>query len=623
MNKSQQQKTDQIHSENSVAAVSYTKLLSLIMAILCVAALPCILQMEQAAVGMSNSIVSLVVIWGMYELFQKGFRILKKEKAPELRKLLFSILIALFCVLTLILGKGLDQNGEIPLKEWWSYVSMLIYLPIVTFGSYCVMCFLEQREETYDKKDQTPDDRISRKCILLTAAGFIVAWLPVLLAVYPGFFVYDAQDEYVQVATRNFSTHHPLVHVLMLGGMICGVHKFTDSYNLGIFCYMLFQMVVLAGIFGFFLDTCRRKQIKKAYRIVFFLYFALYPVIVMFTLCSAKDTLFGGLMLLALILFKEGLETERFWKQKGKVFVLTVSICGMMLLRHNAIYGLAAALVLYLFLLKNEKKLLIKIAMLFFVAFLGQSVISGGLKLALHADDSENQEMLTVPIQQIARSHWADPDQFTDEELEILYEILPKEALGRYTPNLADPVKCDFNNDAYNIHKKEFWKIWGKGLINQPVGYVNAWLMTSYGYWYPDMIVNVYEGHTVFTFTYDKSSFFGFETENPGTRDSKIPWLEEWYRVMSLDDTMQKIPGISMLFSMGAVFWCYAIGLLVLLARKRTRLVLPFIMPIMIWLTLLLGPTFVPRYICYLWYCLPFLSVTVWQGLEKEEKELV
>lgn len=47
---------------------------------------------------------------------------------------------------------------------------------------------------------------------------FLLCWLPVFLAVYPGFFVYDAQDEFVQVQTRNFTTHHPLPHVLLLGG---------------------------------------------------------------------------------------------------------------------------------------------------------------------------------------------------------------------------------------------------------------------------------------------------------------------------------------------------------------------------------------------------------------------
>lgn len=92
----------------------------------------------------------------------------------------------------------------------------------------------------------------------------ILCWLPVFMAVYPGFFVYDAQDEYIQVATRTFSTHHPLVHVLLLGGMICGVHKLTDSYNLGIACYMVFQMVLAAGVFTFLFPTFAKKDFPRA-----------------------------------------------------------------------------------------------------------------------------------------------------------------------------------------------------------------------------------------------------------------------------------------------------------------------------------------------------------------------
>ena len=87
--------------------------------------------------------------------------------------------------------------------------------------------------------------------------------------------------------------------------------------------------------------------------------------------------------------------------------------------------------------------------------------------------------------------------------------------------------------------------------------YLNAWLMTSYGYWYPDAVINVYGGNAVHTFTYQDSSYFGFETEYPGTRESKFPGLEEQYRKMSLELYQQKVPGISMLFSPGFLFWVF------------------------------------------------------------------
>ena len=86
-----------------------------------------------------------------------------------------------------------------------------------------------------DGREETGKEKAGR--FLLRAGVIFLCYIPVFLAVYPGFFVYDAQDEYLQVVTRSFSTHHPLLHVLLLGGIIQLVYKLTGSYNLGIACY--------------------------------------------------------------------------------------------------------------------------------------------------------------------------------------------------------------------------------------------------------------------------------------------------------------------------------------------------------------------------------------------------
>ena len=53
--------------------------------------------------------------------------------------------------------------------------------------------------------------------------------------------------------------------------------------------------------------------------------------------------------------------------------------------------------------------------------------------------------MLTVPIQQLARTWTLSPEVFSEEEEEILFSFLPREALERYTPKLSDNVKISFN----------------------------------------------------------------------------------------------------------------------------------------------------------------------------------
>ena len=79
----------------------------------------------------------------------------------------------------------------------------------------------------------------------------------------------------------------------------------------------------------------------------------------------------------------------------------------------------------------------------------GCLLINGGLKIALHADDSEYQELLTVPIQQLARTCKYAPEAFSEEDMEILHEVLDEEALSLYTPRLSDPVKYRFDNAAF------------------------------------------------------------------------------------------------------------------------------------------------------------------------------
>lgn len=437
----------------------------------------------------------------------------------------------------------------------------------------------------------------------------LLCWLPVFLAVYPGFFVYDAQDEYVQVATRTFSTHHPLVHVLLLGGMICGVHKLTDSYNLGIACYMVFQMVLVAGGFTFLFSYLRKKKISRVLRLIGLVWLGLFPTVVMFTLCSAKDALFTLALLMLLVCLLEMGTEKAFFESKGWRTFFVCSGAAMMLLRNNGFYAFLVMIPLLLLLNRGCRR---QVLFLSACAVAGCLLINGGLKMALHADDSEYQELLTVPIQQLARTYKYAPEVFSEEDREILYEVLNEEALSLYTPRLSDPVKYRFDNEAFAGDKGKYAKLWLRVGMKKPLIYLNAWWMTSYGFWYPDTVINVYGGNTVFTFTYKDNSYFGYEVEPPGVRESKIPWLDEVYRKLSLEVWKERIPVVSWLFSPGAMFWFYAFLFAWLLNNKRYEIMYPFLPIFLLWLTVLLGPTYLPRYVLFFWYALP-LFLAVWQ----------
>lgn len=537
------------------------------------------------------------------------------KNEQSLRSRLIAGVFSLSFAAALLFGARLDNVENVDVKDitlWLQLVTLSIIFTGMVRLIWLLLDSLGKKErkdrEKFPKSITNVIKRAGGYADVLSFAFLILCWLPVFLAVYPGFFVYDAQDEYIQVATRTFSTHHPLVHVLLLGGIICVVHKLTDSYNLGIACYTVLQMAAAAGVFTFLFAYLREKKVSRAVRLIGIVWLGLFPTVVMFTLCSAKDALFTlALLLLLVCLLEIGTTGAAFFEKKGWQALFVLAGTGMMLLRNNGFYAFLVMIPLLLLLQKKRRGRLLFLSV---CAVAGCLLINGGLKTALHADDSEYQELLTVPIQQLARTYNYVPIAFSGENREILYEVLDEEALSLYTPRLSDPVKYRFDNETFAQDKGRYAKLWLRVGMKKPLIYLNAWFMTSYGFWYPDTIINVYGGNTVFTFTYKDNSYFGYEVEQPGVRESKIPWLDEVYRKLSLEVWKEKIPVVSWLFSPGAMFWLYAFLFAWLLNNRRYELLPPFLPIFLIWLTVLLGPTYLPRYVLFFWYCLPlFLAV--------------
>lgn len=595
-----------------------TRIIAVTIATAGVLCFPQIVNLKGNELGFTNSIFSVFIwIFCIYMLNQS----LNDIDIQDRRGWKISGILSFLFTVAMLFGTRLDAEGNVNFKDWKLWISM----PILTcFFSIPLRRLWSCMESIEKRKTEVPQhmkilrlpEAIVKHENLAAFLFLIICWLPVLLAVYPGFFVYDAQDEYVQVASRMFSTHHPLVHVLMLGGIICAVHKFTGSYNLGIVCYMVVQMLIVAGVFTYLINFLRKKKVSGMVRFLSVIYFALFPVIIMYVMCSTKDAIFtAALLLLLLCMLEMCISTEKFFNSTFQRAFFIFNALMMALFRKNAIYAfIVMTPVLLIYFKKHFRKMVIMIALVFIFFFM----INKTLILALHADDSENQEMLTMPIQQLTRTYILNKNVFEEEDIATLHEILPEEALELYTPKSSDPVKFHFQNAAFETDKLKYAKLWAKIGLKKPFTYINAWLVNTYGFWYPDTIIDVYTGNVKFTFVYQDSSYFEYEVEQPGVRNSKIPWLDEVYRKMSLEIFKEKVPILSMLFSPGFLFWCYAVAFGYAVYRKKYHILLPYLMIFLVWLTMLLGPTYLVRYVLILWFALPLFAAVVWEGKKFE-----
>lgn len=547
---------------------------------------------------------------------------------------------AAFLSMSLHFGARLEAVENVRLGNimmWLHIILLSLYMiPIVTV----LWCRIELLIPALFSKRGGDSDIKPLSFVQICGIVFLM-WIPTFLALYPGAFVYDAQDEYIEVITRTFTTHHPLLHVLLLGGIVHGAEYVGYTANAGIALYVLLQMAVMSCIFAYCIKKLEGLGLKKVYLVCIMMFYGLFPIFPMYAVCTAKDGLFTAfLTLIVMELLIYVLRVEEF-----NPVIFTVASVLMMLMRNNGIYAFTVAMVLIIICelvrchrikkpngsennteenkpseIKNKKRLthtaegriykLLILMLLSIALYIGSNSV---LRIATQAKTDEHQEILTVPIQQLARTYTYSEDVFNSREIETLHKYLPEDYLITYRFRISDVLKSGFNNAEYERDSSSFYRLWRDIGCRKPLIYLNAWFGTSYGYWYPDALNNVYEGNQMYTFQYTDSSYFGFETEPPGARDSKFPILERFYENISLRRFQQNVPVISQLFSPGFMWWvcAFVICLIFSRGRKKLRMLIPLAPAVFVWLTVLLGPTTLVRYVIILWFIAPIYPVLI------------
>ena len=486
---------------------------------------------------------------------------------------------------------------------------------------------IEREESGMDK----PSDKTSGQKAFRSSTQFnffyiwaiiFLFWMPVFFALYPGAFVYDATEEYVEVISRQFTMHHPLLHVLALGGIVHLFEYIGAGANLGIAVYVLLQMLVMSAALSFVVRSLQMWGVTKRYAFITVLFFSIFPLFPLYAVCTAKDGLFTVFLLVSIVSMGNIIRSTDAEKEPvsttsmSDMVIFLVSSTLMMMLRNNGLYAYTATalIIVIVFVVDRQHRSassnritarLLILMVLSIVLSLGGTRI---LKLATGATDGEHQEMLTVPIQQLARTYTYSPEAFTPDEEALLKAFIPEDYLTTYSPRISDVLKSGFDNQYYESHRALFYKLWLTIGARRPLTYLNAHLGTAYGYIYPDALNNVYKGNTMNTFIYTDSSYFGFETEPPGIRDSMLPALELLVEKFSLTLFQQKCPVLSMLFAPGFVFWVFLFVLVGYVDRKNLPMML---LVLMTFATVLFGPTTLVRYVLILWYIIPLYPVWI------------
>lgn len=436
------------------------------------------------------------------------------------------------------------------------------------------------------------------KVWLFYMAVIILCWLPVFLAYYPSVFAYDAEGQLYQVIANDYSTHHPLLHTLFLGAFFRLGGSVFGSYSAGMALHSVVQMLLMAGVFGYTLAYLYRKKTSAYLRIILLVFYALFPTNSILALSTTKDVLFSALVLLYTVsLYRMACDvrTEEGVKRTDWCAYLVITVL-MLLMRNNAVYAFIGSVPVACFGWHKRNTLWKKYLFFSLLGLLLFAAGNAGLKAITHAQNGSPREMLSVPLQQMARTRVKEEDTLSPQMRQELDTYLSSEwVFAAYNPHLADPVK---QRAVIHDNPAGFLRTWVKLGLEHPQAYIDAFLDNSIGYWFLEdrTHAQIYGIGTESGFGYLSTDNRTMPAGCEIVEHSYLPGVRVFMEQIVSENAYQKLPVIRILFAPAFYWWLLCLYIAAAVYRRQYRLILPVIFLVIYYLTLLLSPTVLIRY---------------------------
>lgn len=447
---------------------------------------------------------------------------------------------------------------------------------------------------------------LGEKCFRNVFLLLLVLWAPILILSYPGNLCYDFLGQIEQgLGMTGYSTHHPLLHTLIAGGVVRLGRMLTGSLDAGLFLYILLQAAALAAALAGTVSRLGRRGTSYVLRFVTVCVYVFAPMYSNIVSTAVKDVPFMAAFIWYILLLEdlvaEGIENRKllFWIQ----LMLAQSLTG--LLRNNGIYVVVLTGLIMAFIYRKragraKAPVLLCTAALALLICLG---VNTALTHGLSAEKGSVGEMLSIPFQQTARYLQLYRGELTAEEREAIEGVFSDVELvaEKYDPDSSDPVKALFRRDSGIKDLAAYFKVWFAGFFRHPAVYLEAFFAHVYGWFDPGV-----------------SNAVRYEAETDLFRQGGlIPGVDKV--LLFVYRFAEYIPFLAILENVGIYTWLLLIlGGYALRGRKEKGLLLiPLFVSLLICMA---SPCFYlhPRYAFPIMFTIPFLYGIIGGGAVHE-----
>lgn len=570
---------------------------------------------SDSSLNYSNSIFPLLLFLVLFLLLRHAA---KQPISPRLNRCTH-VLGLLFSSMTAF-GYALGNIGSIAYSDPALIGSIILFAHVYAQAFALLWRMIEQKESVL--LCSTPDASSSRLARLYRLLGrlyqkplllflvLLICWAPCYISTFPGNFVYDASYEYYQLF-NGFTRSYPLLHSVIITRLLAASDALTGSFNPGIAVYTIAQMLLTAALLTHILHKFYTDSIHPALLGLLTLYYAVFPVIHLLVTCTTRDVLFSVMITwLVYLLYLLARNPAGFFSSAKNTCLLSAVLVFTLLARNNNSGPLVILLlfaVCILMLISFGRKYLRHI-LLFSASSIGLFCAVSAILVVLCQPlyDSPPASSLSILTQPITRAYMLYSDSWPEEDRAEFESYFNMETL-EYFPQNADPSKGNLTVRYANM--REFLAFWIKIGLRHPACYLDAILANTRQMWFPACVLDGYVVREKSP-TYEKNYFyFGKYIEEIGSRLNLLPDVFRFYEQIGLMISFERIPIVSMFFSIGFHVWLLIHCVFFSIYKKRYYLFWPLSILLIYTICSAFVPLVLLRYFSALFLAFPMVMI--------------
>ncbi|MGL6200468.1 MAG: DUF6020 family protein [Lachnospiraceae bacterium] len=542
----------------------------------------------------SNSILSLFVFIGIFLLYKKAVAKI------DIRLLIISAVYGVIFSACMVIGVNVLTHAQTRINHLFVWIQILAETPLFMAAVIVIFRTVKYKEKCFSvsKIEKFMEQKFTiKKFFLISWILIFLAWIPSLIATYPGIYGYDSIYQLTYYSTGEISLHHPLVHTYLLGFCVWTLGNLFGDLKIGLLIYSLIQMLCLSGVFALICTYMKKRKCPAIINIIFLLLFIFLPTNVLMSFSATKDVLYTAFLSVVVLLFMQVAETPELLKKNTFCALLILFVFLQCIFRSQGIYvflfGMIGAFVLWR---KYWKRLLA----LLIICMVLYGVYSGPITTLCNGKEFDSiHEMMSVPCVQLSKAALDNESELTETEKRKIEQYIPNYRAYYSFESNADALKNTFNSELFKKHPGDFVKLWVSVGIKAPLTYIDAFARLTIGLWYPDMNYRDPEAWHPY-WEYSSSKQLPEDIERVIVeRDTPhcMEWLSYIYNEITYTNIYQKVGVISMLFSSGFICWIMWLYAGWCIYIKQYRFLVPLLLVFGVWLTTMLGPVILYRYI--------------------------